>query len=137
MLLHVLHVLRTSPRHPTTHRPSPLGYERCPQRHPPSDLPLGRCGALRPHHSDRTTATAATRATDQDDAGLLGTETNGYTMVSIDAGYVLSRSPLGEVTLFARGTNLADASARRHTSFVKNLAKLPGVSGLVGVRIGF
>ena len=80
---------------------------------------------------------SVTRVTDRDNPAALETDTDGYTMVNIDAGYVLSNSQLGEVTLFARGTNLADETARRHTSFVKDLAPLPGVSGLVGARIRF
>lgn len=80
---------------------------------------------------------AATRVTDQDNSAPLETDTNGYTMINLDAGYVLARANIGEVTLFARGTNLADDTARRHTSFVKDLAPLPGRSGMVGIRARF
>ncbi|MGR8922002.1 MAG: TonB-dependent receptor domain-containing protein, partial [Gammaproteobacteria bacterium] len=80
---------------------------------------------------------AVTRVTDQDDSAPLETDTDGYTMVDIDVGYVLYVAGRGEVTLFARGTNLADETARRHTSFVKDLAPLPGRSGLIGVRARF
>lgn len=80
---------------------------------------------------------AVTRVTDQDNSAPLETETDGYTMVDLDAGYVLTRADIGEVTLFARGTNLADETARRHTSFVKDLAPLPGRSGMVGIRARF
>ena len=41
------------------------------------------------------------------------------------------------VTIFARGTNLGNEQARRHTSFVKDLAPLPGISGLFGIRASF
>ena len=77
------------------------------------------------------------RVTRQDDSAPLETETDGYTMVDLDAGYQFSRSDLGEVTLFARGNNLADETARRHTSFVKDLAPLAGRSGMVGLRARF
>ncbi len=80
---------------------------------------------------------AVTRVTDQDNAAPLETETHGYTMVDLDAGFVLSRAGFGEVTLFGRGTNLADETARRHTSFVKDLAPLPGRSWMVGARARF
>jgi len=39
--------------------------------------------------------------------------------------------------LFIRGANLLNEEARRHTSFLKDRAPLPGRSGLVGVRVNF
>ena len=39
--------------------------------------------------------------------------------------------------LFARATNLADQTARRHTSFVKDRAPLPGIGGVLGARLEF
>ena len=42
-----------------------------------------------------------------------------------------------EFTVFARGTNLLDEEVRRHTSFVKDLAPLPGASGIIGIRSSF
>lgn len=77
------------------------------------------------------------RVTAPDNVAPLETDTDGYTMVNLDAGYTLRVAGKSEVTLFARGTNLADETARRHTSFVKDLAPLPGASGLVGVRARF
>ena len=76
------------------------------------------------------------RVTKQEDTALLETETAGYTLLTLRADYTL---PMGrrDVTLFARGTNVLDEKARRHTSFLKHVAPLPGVSALVGLRATF
>lgn len=57
-------------------------------------------------------------------------------MVNAYAGYSFDLAPT-TLTVFIRGTNLLDDEARRHTSFVKNIAPLPGRSGLIGVRATF
>ena len=48
-----------------------------------------------------------------------------------------SNDPLRPNCVSARGTNLANEDARRHTSFVKDLAPLPGISGLLGIRASY
>ncbi len=80
---------------------------------------------------------AVIRVTSEDNPAPLDTETDGYTMINLDAGYTVKLAGFAEVTLFARGSNLADQTARRHVSFVKDLAPLPGASGLIGVRARF
>ena len=77
------------------------------------------------------------RVTEQDDVGRLETNTDGYSMVNIHAGYTVPFGNGSSVTFFARGTNLANEEARRHTSFVKDLAPLPGISGLFGIRASY
>jgi iron complex outermembrane recepter protein len=67
----------------------------------------------------------------------LETPTDGYTMINLDAGYTWRVAGGTDLTVFGRGTNLADQTARRHVSFVKDLAPLPGVAGLLGVRLAF
>ena len=76
------------------------------------------------------------RVTKQEDTAPLETDTAGYTLLTLRADYTL---PIGrrDVTLFARGTNVLNEKARRHTSFLKHLAPLPGVSALVGLRATF
>ncbi|MDA0824558.1 MAG: TonB-dependent receptor [Proteobacteria bacterium] len=96
--------------------------------------PLRYGGGLEWERGPVYAGVSAVRTTDQDDLGALETETDGYTMVNVHAGYTV---PLGNdrsLTFFARGTNLADEEARRHTSLVKDLAPLPGISGLIGIR---
>lgn len=79
---------------------------------------------------------AVTRVTDVSDPAPLETATDGYVMIDADVGY---RVELAAATLdlFARATNLADQTARRHTSFVKDRAPLPGIGGVLGARLEF
>ncbi|MBK8477661.1 MAG: TonB-dependent receptor [Opitutaceae bacterium] len=62
--------------------------------------------------------------------------TDGYTLLSADVGY---RFTVGrtEYLVFLRGTNLADAEARNHVSFLKEYAPLAGRSLTAGVRLTF
>jgi iron complex outermembrane receptor protein len=64
------------------------------------------------------------------------TDTEGYTLLSAYVGYRLVQ---GQVIydLFARGSNLTNEEARLHTSFLKNIAPLPGRSLTLGVRASF
>ncbi len=64
------------------------------------------------------------------------TITDGYALISASLSY---RLPLGNqsVTLFARGTNLTNQEARAHTSFLKEVAPLPGRNLNLGVRYSF
>ncbi|ADE15691.1 TonB-dependent receptor [Nitrosococcus halophilus Nc 4] len=72
----------------------------------------------------------------QEDTALLETETKGYSMLSVHMGYQLALGPV-QYTIFLRGTNLLDEEARRHTSFLKNQAPLPGRSAMVGITATF
>jgi iron complex outermembrane receptor protein len=62
--------------------------------------------------------------------------TPGYQLVSAYAGY---RLPFKRVILdfYVRGTNLGDDEARMHTSFLKEVAPLPGRNISVGLRATF
>lgn len=72
---------------------------------------------------------------DQDRISPLETETEGYTLVSADLEYNLpGRLP---TSIYLRGRNLLDEDARRHTSFLKDVAPLPGISVLIGLRTEF
>lgn len=66
-----------------------------------------------------------TAVTDQNRVAPLEEETEGYSMVDMSVGYRLFT---GEIThdLVFRATNLTDQEARNHTSFLKELAPLPG-----------
>jgi iron complex outermembrane receptor protein len=61
---------------------------------------------------------------------------DGYTLVSahVSRTFELGRAQL---KVFLRGSNLADAEARSHTSFVKDLAPLAGRALTAGARITF
>jgi iron complex outermembrane receptor protein len=64
------------------------------------------------------------------------TATAGFTMVEASAGIrFFTGDVLHEITL--RGSNLTDAEARSHTSFLKNDAPMPGRDLSVLYRMGF
>lgn len=73
---------------------------------------------------------------DQDDAAAFETTTEGYTLVDANLNYRITTGPT-QWTLFLRGHNLTDEEARPHTSFIKDLAPLPGRGFAFGVRAGF
>jgi len=60
---------------------------------------------------------------------------DGYGLLG--AGLAWARPGLRGVELFVRGTNLTDEEARPHTSFLKDLAPLPGRNVSAGVRWRF
>jgi iron complex outermembrane recepter protein len=64
------------------------------------------------------------------------TATSGYVLVSAHLGW---RLLAGARTLdvFVQGTNLTNREARMHTSFLKELAPLPGRNVTVGLRASF
>jgi len=63
-------------------------------------------------------------------------ETAGYTLLGADLSYRFTRSR-NEWELFARGSNLTDEEARVSTSFLKDIAPLPGRSLTLGLRLAF
>ena len=77
-----------------------------------------------------------TRVNEQDSTAPLETETDGYHLLDIQADYTF-RMGGNTVTLFARASNLLDEEIRRHISFVKDQAPLPGRSGIFGLRMSF
>jgi iron complex outermembrane receptor protein len=99
--------------------------------------PLRFGGGLEWERGQAYAGVSAVRVTEQDDPGALETETDGYTMINIHAGYTVLLGNGRSLTFFARGTNLADEEARRAASFVKDLAPLPGTSGLFGIRASY
>lgn len=63
-------------------------------------------------------------------------ETAGYTLLHADVAYRFTFARLdGEI--FLRGTNLGDEDARVSTSFLKDIAPLPGRNFTAGVRLNF
>lgn len=64
------------------------------------------------------------------------TATSGFTLLNADLSYTIERGHTSS-EFFVRGTNLTDAEARVHTSFLKNFAPLAGRGILGGVRLKF
>lgn len=63
-------------------------------------------------------------------------ETNGYLELNLDTSYAWTL-PQGELTVFARASNLFDVERRSHASFLKDVAPLPGRSLSFGARWEF
>lgn len=72
----------------------------------------------------------------QDNIASFESPTDGYTMLDFDFSYY---KPIGqqELTFFVKGRNLTDEKARVHTSFLRDLAPLPGRAFVLGVRTNF
>jgi iron complex outermembrane receptor protein len=76
------------------------------------------------------------RVFEKNDVAEFETRTPGYNMLTVNAAYAV---PVGdaEFELFVKGANLLDETQRVHTSFLKDLAPLPGLNVTGGVRVRF
>ncbi len=99
-------------------------------------LPPRRFGARLQYHDDRFVAgVELTRYDDQDKIATYEDPTPGYTMLNADLSWQLQAGDKRRLEIFFRGTNLLDEEARKHTSFVKNIAPLPGRNLAAGIRL--
>ncbi len=64
-------------------------------------------------------------------------ETPGYTLVNANLAWHLDTAGGNALELFVDGSNLLDEEARPHTSFLRDLAPLPGRGISAGVRLFF
>ena len=94
-------------------------------------------GEVRWELGDWRASLGAVRYARQDDVAAYETETPGYTLV--DAHIAWHRdTPAGNAwEVFLDGSNLLDEEARVHTSFLKDVAPLPGRGVGFGVRAFF
>lgn len=76
---------------------------------------------------------SAVRYFDQNRVAEFETPTAGYTLVDAHLSYTFELSGLA-LSLFAKGVNLGNQEARVHSSFLKDLAPLPGRGFSVGLR---
>ncbi len=72
----------------------------------------------------------------QDDLARLESGTGGYVLLNTGAVYRFSELP-GSGELFLRASNLLDEDARRHTSFIKDRAPLPGRAVMLGISLEY
>ena len=77
-----------------------------------------------------------TRYSKQDKISSFETKTDGYTLVSANLNYYVTWGD-ADVTLFVKGENLTDEEARVHSSFLKNLAPIPGRNISLGIKTQF
>lgn len=84
-----------------------------------------------------TASLSYTRVLAQNDIATLETRTAGYNLMNIEAAYHfrLAEAASADSELFLRARNVLDDDARRHTSFVKDFAPIPGASVYVGFRL--
>lgn len=79
----------------------------------------------------------AIRYARQDRVAQYEDKTPGYTLVNANLAWHLDTRGGQALELFLDGTNLLDEEARPHTSFLRDLAPLPGRSVSAGVRLFF
>lgn len=79
----------------------------------------------------------AVRYARQDRVSQFESETPGYTLVNANVAWHLDTPGGNAWEVFVDGTNLLDEEARPHTSFLKDLAPLPGRGVSAGVRMFF
>jgi iron complex outermembrane receptor protein len=87
--------------------------------------PLRMGGRLRWDGGPFRAGLGITRVFEQGRVSAFEEESEGYTLSEASVGYRLFTGTLVH-DLVLRGTNLFDVEARSHTSFVKELAPLPG-----------
>lgn len=63
--------------------------------------------------------------------------TDSYALWGADVRYRITASDSVTIDLFAVGSNLGNEEARPHTSFLKDVAPMPGRSARLGVRANF
>lgn len=63
-------------------------------------------------------------------------DTDGYALLGLTLGYCLETRH-ATYDFFVRGSNLTDEDARMHTSFLKDIAPLPGRAFTAGIRASF
>lgn len=78
----------------------------------------------------------ALRVAEQDEVAPGEEATPGYTLVDAGLAYHWDRDRTGW-ELFLEGRNLTDREARAHTSFLKDVAPLPGRNVAAGMRVSF
>ena len=78
----------------------------------------------------------AVRVADQNDVADMETATAGYTRIDAGLAYHWDVGSAGWEAFF-EGRNLTDEEARVHTSYLKDLAPLPGRNLAVGLRVAF
>jgi iron complex outermembrane receptor protein len=100
-------------------------------------IPALRYGAGLRYRGDRLGVGArVTRTDEQDEVAPFEEPSAGYTMVDADASYRLFAGTTVH-DLVLRGTNLTDEEARVHTSFLKEVAPLPGRDVSLMYRLTF
>jgi len=100
-------------------------------------IPPMRIGAIFNYQANKFDAElSATHYFEQTDVAELETSTDGYTMLDAHFNYYINGFG-NDLTLFVKGQNLTNKNARVHSSFLKEVAPLPGRSLSVGIHGSF
>ncbi|MBA3485747.1 MAG: TonB-dependent receptor [Lysobacter sp.] len=94
-------------------------------------------GELRWERGAWRASAGAVRYAEQDDVADFERATPGYTLVDAHLAWHHDRPGGTAWEVFLDGSNLLDKEARVHTSFLKDLAPLPGRNVAFGVRVFF
>jgi len=105
--------------------------------HLPRIPPVRIGGKLRVGYGDWDAGLLVRHAFSQNDTNPLETDTDSYTELKLDLGYTFELGNGVDLTVFARAENLLDEEIRHHTSFLKDLAPLPGRNFTLGARLEF
>jgi iron complex outermembrane receptor protein len=101
-------------------------------------IPAGRFGARGDAHIGPFTADAEYyHVFAQNRFAAYETRTPGYDMVNATLAYRLELGDTRSAELFVRGTNLTNALAYNHTSFIRDFSPLRGRNFVFGLRAGF
>ncbi len=75
----------------------------------------------------------------QESSGVVQGEmpTDAYTELNLDFSHDFQIGDTQQLTVFLQGRNLLDSERRLHTSFLKDVAPLPGRSWILGARLEF
>jgi len=73
---------------------------------------------------------------EQEDVAQLETETESYTMIDAHINYYIAGMG-DDLVLYVKGQNLSNEHARVHSSFLKDVAPLPGRNFSIGMRGSF
>jgi iron complex outermembrane receptor protein len=84
-----------------------------------------------------TTSVSATHVMRQTHVADLETSTPGYTLVNVEATYLIRKIKSNGIRIFLQGKNLLNEEIRVHTSFLKDFAPLPGRALVAGLRGDF
>lgn len=103
----------------------------------PRIAPARLGGELRWELGQWRASLGAVRYAEQDDVAALETATPGYTLVDAHIAWHSDLPSGNALEVFLDGSNLLDKEARAHTSFLKDLAPLPGRGVAFGVRMFF
>ena len=84
-----------------------------------------------------TTNVSATYVMRQNRVAELETTTPGYTLVNVEATYLIKKIRSNGIRIFLQGKNLLNEDMRVHTSFLKDFAPLAGRALVAGLRGDF